>query len=270
MRYKPNFASERLLPGPPYKGCGISSDWIATDIATFGESSRLPTGRTKLKKARTADLRRGWRAFKAKPDSNGIPDTNDLERIHAGMFPDLPQPSQLFTRDMREVIEALDDGYALSIALRLSALPPSSDLRRYTAADHQVVLYGRKGGTTTRVDPMHRHSLSYTGDPVSLAEVEKAAKAIENGLILAWRYPIGGWTAEALMRKRKNRRIGVIEDQAARTETRLRQRIRELEATVPPDCADEISNARAAGRESAFVQVLESVQAMRTEPEDRP
>jgi len=267
MRYAPNFASEKLLPGPPYKGCGVASDWIATDIATFGESSRQASGRIKLKTARTRDLKRGWAAFKARPDSNGIPDTDDLERIHAGMFPDLPQPVQLKTRDFREVIEALDDGYAISIALMLSALPASSSLRAFTSADHQVVIVGRNNAKTTRLDPMHGHSLTYTGDPVLLADVETAAKAIEHGLILGWLYPRGGWTAESLLRKRKNRQIQLIETAAGATESRLRRRIRELEATTPPDCEAEIANAKAAGRESAFVQVLQSVQSMRSTPE---
>ena len=40
MNYAPNFASEKLLAGPPYLGCRLSADWTATDIATRGESSR--------------------------------------------------------------------------------------------------------------------------------------------------------------------------------------------------------------------------------------
>lgn len=262
--YAPNFASERLLTAP-YKGCGLSSDWAATDLATLGESSRNPNGRLKLAKARRADLRRGWRAFKAKPDSNGIPDTDDLIRIHAAMFPGLPRPTEVRTRDFDDITAMLDDDMAVSIAVRLSALPASSDMRDYTSADHQVVLYGRTGSKTTRIDPMHRHSLTYTGDSVRLADVRTAARAIAGGLILAWSYPIGEWTDAARLRRRKERRIAAITSEASRTEKRLRARIAALETTMPP--SDEVKNARAAGRESAFVQVLGSVSAMRTTPE---
>ena len=256
MSYAPNFASERLLPGPPFRGCGLSADWVATDLATLGESSRRPDGQLKGTPWRRGDLQRGWKAFKKVPDSNGIPDTGDAIRIHRAMFPDLPDMEQLSTRDWRDVVSALDDKMAVSIAVRLSALPAASSMRQYTSADHQVVLYGRKRGTTTRVDPMHQQSNRYSGDTVDLGDVRAAAEAIENGLILAWVYPIEGWTAEELLWDRLQRRIRNIKDRAAETEQALEARIRALEQAQPVNCKPLVDNARAATTEKEMVELI--------------
>ena len=269
MSYSPNYASEKLLPGPPYMGCRVSADWAATDIATHGESSRRDDGRLKLKRARTQDLRKGWRAFATQTpaDSNGWPDAGDVRRIHAG-WTDLPMPLFVETHDFQDVWEAIGE-YAVSIALRLRAVPANSPLRKYTSADHQMVAYRKRNGNEARVmDPMHPHSLTYQGVWVPRAHLATGARAIEDGLIVAELYPAGEWTREALMRKRKNARIARIEDAAAATEASLRARIAALEAAGPPT-DDQLANAHAGGRESAFVQVLQGVQAMRSEPEDR-
>lgn len=260
--YIPAFASEKLLT-PPYKGCGISADWTGTALATLGESTLQPNGRVKNKGQRKADLQRGWNAFTRVADSNGIPDTDDAIRIHSGMFPKLPNPDQLWTRNWDDVIDQLDDDMAISIALRLSALPSDSPLRRYTSADHQITMWKRKGDTVKRPDPMHNHSNTYGGERVPLKDIRIAAKAIEKGLILTWLFPIGEWTAEALMRAKKNRIMKLREDAAKDTQKRLRARIKELEESPGTDCSVLIAKAVDAAILEADRVSSEAIQATR-------
>ncbi len=217
--YRSPLNTERNLSRPPWLGCGVSSDWHGTAIATFGESTRLATGRPKGKAAMTRDLKRGWRAFKSKPDDNGIPDQGDLTRIHRGMFSGLADPTLFNTRDWDGVLKRLDLNYAVSIALRLTVLPTWSTLRKYTSADHQVVIYGKRtrNGVTKLyiIDPMRAHSKAYSGVWVPASHVRKAAKAIENGLIITSLYPAGGWTREAIVRRRKNAQIAAMDAKAS-------------------------------------------------------
>jgi hypothetical protein len=260
----PYFASEKLLAGfdgqPPFKGCGISADWAATALATDNESAFVK-GRPKGKAHRTADLKRGWRAFEKVRDTNGIPDTDDAVRIHRAMFPDLPDPAQFRTRDFAEVIDRLDRGFAVSIALRLSALPASSPLRRFTSADHQATLYGRRGEQTRLIDPMHDHSDKYIGEMVPLSHVKTAARAIESGLILTWLFPIGGWTAAAAARKDLRDARAAITSLTDRVEDRnrtvraLTEEVRILKERLDgrDDCEDEITAAIADLREKVNV-----------------
>ncbi len=232
MSVKPWFWSERLLEGfggqPPFKGCGISADTTGTTLATDNEAALNGAGRFKSKAQRTEDLRTGWRAFTRVADSNGIPDTGDMIRIHRAMFPNLPDPDQLHTRDWSEVVDRLDAGFAVSIALRLSVLPASSPLRRYTSADHQFTMYGRKGDRTQRPDPMHVHSDSYVGEWVPLAHVREAAKAIEGGLVLTWLYPIGGWTQAKLRTAQLRDQLGEARTRLATLEARIDEKTRIL------------------------------------------
>ncbi len=201
MSIRPMFDSERLLEGfdgqPPFKACGISAGVTGTNLATTNEASIIrgwPMG----KALRTARLKTGWRAFEKVHDSNGIPDTDDAIRIHRAMFPTLPDPIQVQTRDRKLVRHHLDEGNALSMAFRLSALPARSGWRQYTSADHQMTMWDLVNAKVTRQDPMHPHSDKYRGERLSLDEGLDAAEAIENGLILYWLYPIGRWTQARL------------------------------------------------------------------------
>lgn len=265
-KYRLLFYSERLLPrvGGVFTGCRIATTGNGYAMATAGESTLTPWGRLKGKAARRADLVRGWK---------GTGDTardgynqSHVAGITSTMFPGLPQPDLMNTSDWSRVLDKLDDGFAISIAVRLAALPLKAALDDYTRADHQILVYGRlPDDRTWAVDPMHAHSNSYRGDKVPLAEVRKAAKAINDGLILCELYPIGGWTQKALLRTRKNAQIASLEADAAKTERRLRKRIAELEATVPPDCQQLVANARAAAHEHAHVTSIEWHQEQRVE-----
>jgi hypothetical protein len=192
---RPFFYSERLLDGPPFKGCRVATLANGYALATSNESVLLPTARYKSRAGRTADLRRGWRAFESKFDSNGIPDRDDIPRICEAMFPELSKPE--LASGQFSFADALSAGLAISVALKLSVLPASSELRAYTSADHQVLLYGlsQDGRQTRRLDPMHGHSDAYLGEWVPLEDVRQAARPFG---FLVELFPIGGWTQAKL------------------------------------------------------------------------
>jgi len=289
MTFRPLFASEKLLAGPPYRGCRVSSIYHALGLATNGETALTSSVRTHGKAARTAALKRGWAGFTKGDPGDTWPDRGDVLNIqHAMVGTDLPDPAiSWVTTDW--AWERIGD-YAVSIALNLAAVPSSDALRKYVGAvPHQVVLWQRKITDGTRwvkvIDPMHPHSNLYIGHWCKWASIKKSALAIQdaNGRMFVELYPVGGWTAERLMAQKKNAQI----DTLGRTIDRKKERIGDLESTVAmrelevarltldlteceatvPDCADEVENAKAIGRESAFVQVLQSVQSMRSTPE---
>jgi len=202
---KPLFASEKLLAGPPYRGCGISSDWHGTWLATDGESGINAIGRQKGQGGRRSDLQRGWTAFATqKPaDSNGWVDMGDIPLIHDAMFgPGMPQPAGMHATPWR-VWELIGD-HAVSMAIHTGAVGSADAVRRYVnAVPHQVVAWKKRTINSTRyvkiIDPMHGPSETYTGHWVKWTSLKKCALAIKdaNGSIYAFRYPIGGWTQEA-------------------------------------------------------------------------
>jgi hypothetical protein len=72
----------------------------------------------------------------------------------------------------------------------------------------------------------------------------------DDTLAAVWVERYEAWTAERLMARQKERRIERLEEEAAtaakeaaRTEQRLRARIRELEAGGPVDCAPAVAEA---------------------------
>lgn len=234
-RYACLFASERLLAGiggqPPFKGCGISSDWHLTAMASLGESTLNADGSIKSVADRKEDLARGWHAFKAQPDSNGIPDSGDLIRIHHAMFPRYPNPAQFESRNFSEVIDLLDAGQAFSIALRLSVLGPTNTVDQ-TTADHQITMFRRKGDFVTVMGPMHLQRNGYHGHDAKVLEIRKAALAIENGLVIGWHAPIGAWTAASLETDDLSRQLSATQKVAKS----LRDRLEQCQAGQVPDC----------------------------------
>jgi hypothetical protein len=229
--YRPPFPSEKLLQPPPYRGCGLTSDWICYALATLGETTRKANGREKGQAAMRADLQTGWDAFEARPDDNGWIDQGDMPRIRDAMHPGLPHPALMNTTDTSRIATELKSGHAISIALKLSVLPASSPLRKYTSADHQVPLYGFKHvngkGYTKRPDPMHPVSNAYTGEWVPLADVRKAAMGF--GKVYSWVFPIGGWTAAALVTAAKDKRIDALVARKAALQARIVTLVGEVE-----------------------------------------
>ena len=247
--YRPPLASEKLLAGPPYKGCRVSSIWHAVACATLGESTMTGFGRVKGKAGRRADLAEGWRAFatQAVPDSNGTPDNNDVVLIQRAMFgPNLPNPRIVETTDFDDVWEDVGN-YAVSIALRLSSVA-GTELAKYTTADHQVVMYRTKGEKALVIDPMHEHSDLWTGHWCAKGDIRKAAKALGEGTVYAELYPFGGWTRAAAvaremvdMAQRKDARIKTLE-QAVDVQRAKAQAMEEALAECEADC-DETGEA---------------------------
>ncbi len=213
-RYRPLFASEKLMAGPPYRGCRISADYTGTALATLGESTMNDIGRLQGKGGRRAILQRGWRAFATQTpaDSNGWIDQGDIDEIRDGMWGDAYPMPEVLHADFAWLWERLRT-HGVSIALNLAAVPASDALRRYVGpVPHQVTLYRDEKDVVRDVCPMHAHSDTYRGHPVRKASVRKASLAIagSNGKAFAELYPIGGWTAERLMREKKNRQIKAL------------------------------------------------------------
>ena len=260
-RYVSLFPSERLLAGfmgqPPFLFCGGSTDVTVTGYGTLGESQTQPNGRPFDTADFTNQMKVGFRAFRRVQDNNGIPDRDDAARIHRAMFPGLPDLIPLVSRDFDEVVESLRADFAVSIAVRLSALPPTSVLRKYTSADHQIPLVGVQNGKSRSQDPMHPPALKWPGHMVPLTQVERAAKAIENGLVLAWKVPIGGWTQAALSTVALRDRIGNLRGEVGALETQLRNKEARLvqtraelaacRAQNPGDCGPLVDAAKHAG-----------------------
>lgn len=268
--YRLLFYSEKLLPrvNGLYTGCRIASTANGYALATLGESTLTRTGRTKGKAARRADLLRGMKG-------TGEPTRPSYNQSHVagmaqGMYPGLPQPQPMNTRDWG-VVTAKLDAYAISIAVKLSALPPSAELDDYTRADHQILIWGKWGSETRAVDPMHEHSDTYIGDKVPLAEVRKAAAAIDDGLYICELFPRGQWTAEAMLRRDKNadiKRLDLRVEQCIAARNELRDANREQAAHIAAleaQLADAGNgNQKAAGWESALVHAAGAIQQLRT------
>jgi len=270
-RYRPNDYSERLLAvlpsQPPYLGCGISTILHGIDMSTLGEFSTTPAGRLKNKRQRTADMVRGWRTFKRVPDSNGIPDTDDYERIHRAVAPSLPLPDKLWTRNRSDVIDQLKAGMAVSIAVRLRIFGATNPID-FTTADHQVLIWGTPvDGEVNVMGPMRPYSTTYHGHRAPLHLVFRAAEAINGGLILTWLTPIGGWTQASLgadkladriatLRSDRNAAERIADNRQARL-VALRAELAVIKETQPSDCDPLIDNAHAAAHESAHVQSIE-------------
>jgi hypothetical protein len=256
----PPFASERWGP-PPWRSCRISSDWHATAIATAGESTLTPTGPVKGKAAIRADLERGWRGFKRADDENGWPDQGDVDDYHGAMWPTLPMPTIGNSRDFGDVWQAIGR-YAVSISLRLSAVPAGSPLRQWTDADHQVVLDDTREGGGRVLDPMSLNGKPYWAPKAHILE---AAKAISGGLIVCELYPRGKWTAEALAVREMGAASLSLEAQVRRLRNERNDAMAALakcEAGSDPDCVPLVEAARANALSEAEAAASAAIKAL--------
>jgi hypothetical protein len=277
--YRPPLASEWVLGKKPRPnnppsllGCGVSSAWHQSAIASLGETTIRPDGKAKGLAIIKAELERGWKAFKRLPDENGIPDTNDYVRIQRAMH-DVPKVEQLVTRDWDLVMDHAKADEVISIAVRLSIFGTRNSID-LTDADHQVVIWGPAGAAFWVMGPMRKHSRTYRGHRAPISDLRKAAKAINGGQVLAWTVPIGAWTQGALLEQKLHARIGNLRDDRNEAEAalkpalaavaRLKRRIEELEGGTPGDCTELVANARAAAHESAHVKSIEWHEEQRT------
>lgn len=264
---RPLFASEKLL-APPYMGCGISSDWHGTMLATLNEAGQNKWARQKGQAARRADLKRGWAAFRAGFDENGWVDRDDIPRIHAAMFPTLPQPRAVAVPPA-QFWAWLDGEYALSVAIQPGAVSASDAIRRYVGAvPHQVLAYQRRtrdGTDEVRiVDPMHAPSDVYAGHWVRWDSLRKCGMNVlgADGLMLAFRFPVGGWTQARLTAARINEKhaqeVATLKAEQAAARERWRARERELEEQLAEqDCTPAVI--------AAYDQAIEAIEALKTD-----
>jgi hypothetical protein len=254
----------------PWIGCGIASDIVVTAHGTLGESQTRPNGRPYDKGDLTNQLQRGQRAFNARPDSNGIPDRDDAQRIHRAMFPGLPDLIPLLSRDFDEVVEVLrGDDYAVSLAMYLPAMPAGLAITQYTRAPHQSPFVGIENGKSRSQDPMHAPQLSWAGRMVPLTQMQKAAKAFPDspGLVMAWKVPIGGWTQGALAAEAVRDRLREARDDLELSAAQLANKAetiadlkRQLEQAGNVDCSDAV----AAEHERTLVAAIAKLEAMRS------
>lgn len=241
---RPLFASEKLLAGPPYFGCGLSADFFAQMLATDNESGLNKYARQMGQGGRRATLQRGWNAFKRQvpADSNGWVDQGDIELIRRAMWgKDCEQPF-IGRIPLSEVWESIGD-YAVSAAIDTGAVPASDPIRRYVGAvPHQVVWWKKKKVNGRRMVlhmcPMHPPSDSYQGHWVSWASATKCAKAIKGaqGEAFVILYPVGDWTAEAQLRRKKNRQIASVKADLQTAETQRDALAQALAECEEGDC----------------------------------
>ena len=219
MTIRPLNASQKLLAGPPYMGCGLSSDFLSQMLATDNEAGVNRWQRQMQKGAKRQTLQRGWNAFENQipPDSNGWVDQGDIELIRRAMWgKDCEQP-WIGRQKLSDVWAAIGD-YAVSAAIDTSAVPASNPIRRYVGGvPHQVVWWKKKTVNGRRMVkhycPMHPPNKdAYSGHWVKWADARKCATAIKGaqGEAFVILYPIGDWTQANLVRQRKN---GIIRDQ---------------------------------------------------------
>ena len=265
---RPLFASEKLLAGPPYFGCGLSADFFGQMLATDNESGLNKWARQVGQGGRRATLQRGWRAFEQQipPDSNGWVDQGDIELIRRAMWgADCEQPF-IGRIPLSEAWSLIGD-YAVSAAIDTSAVPASNAIRRYVGGvPHQVVWWKKKTVAGKRMVkhmcPMHPPSNNYTGHWVRWADATKCAKAINGaqGEVFVILYPIGDWTAEQQLREKKNRQIAAVKDNLA-TVTMQRdavvEALRECEENCGP-CDEQLDAQRDAILER-FSSLIEDI-----------
>jgi hypothetical protein len=279
------FVSEREAPRTvhgTWNGCRVVACYAATCLATGNEAILDNKERHRGPEARVDLILKGLRGA----DGNWRVDTGfnqgDVDEMQKAMFPGLPLPQFVATDDWDNLVDHLPteitsgrdkgkytDGHAISISLELAALPPGDAARRYTAADHQVVLRARRkrGGEwwLMDVDGMHPKAPNYQGHWVKASSVRKAALAILGGVIVAELYPVDGWTQAALQTAATRKDLrgvrAALATETDKVEARNRS-IRDLNEEVRilkerlegrDDCEDEIAAAIADLREKVNV-----------------
>jgi hypothetical protein len=243
MKLKPLNASEKLLAGPPYRGCGISSDWHGQWLATNGESGMNKYGRLKRPNARRDELQRGWDAFATQvpPDPNGWVDQGDIPLIRRAMWGDDCEQPFIGQLSVDEVWKKIGS-FGVSIALDTAAVRATDAIRDHVdGVPHQVLAWRKstRGGVrrVKIICPMHPQSDAYTGHWVKWKSLKTCALAIKdaNDEAFVILYPVGKWTREALVRASRPATIKRLMERLSNKDdriTELKAAITERDATI--------------------------------------
>ena len=291
QKLKLYLASEKLVR--PYTLCRASADFAATMGASLNEYGVGRNGRPMSKMARRAAL---LRAKKAGGEDRSGYGQRHVKQMHQAMFPGAPNPIEVVTRDFADDLwqhlgrnsdDSKLDGprrgdFVISVALDLSAVPSTSPLRRWTnPVFHQVSLWVRSKDNSSAyvLDGMAPYSDGMNGYWAPRSHIAKAAKAIEEGYVICELYPVGEWTAERQMAKKKNATINeyaVANETQRETIVRLQARKAELAGQLQSlqdssseqidDLQAELEACEAAGslnREEVLDEVIQAVEALK-------
>jgi len=175
-------------------------------------------------------------------------------RMVASMWPAYPT-LRTDDIDFKGLAALLKYDHLAVLAGNPSDIQGPSPLKRVGEVGHAIALLRarqRKVGLEILVDdPFRPGGKHLRGEWVAAKQVRQFAfRDRDSTLTAVWVERYGAWTAERLMARQKDRRIGRIEEaaaarakEAARTERRLRARIAELEGGTPVDCAPAVAEA---------------------------
>jgi hypothetical protein len=244
--------------------CLVCSILALVNGASLGEATRTPAGHepTTTQLVRTAVRMRNKLDdpnTAARERQRGPLPASAAGRMVALMWPAYPTP-RTDDLDFKALVALLLDEHIAVLAGYPSHIQGPSPLKRVGDVGPAIALLRareRKDGLEVLVDdPFRAGGKHLRGEWIAGKQVRQFAfRDSDSTLAAVWVERYGAWTAERLMARRKDRAIDRLEEeaataakQAARTEQRLRARIRELEAGNPVDCAPAIAEALDAER----------------------
>ena len=290
-KLKLHLASEKLVT--PYTLCRASADFAATMGASTNEAGIGTNGRPLTKMARRAML---LRAKKAGGEDRSGYGQRHVKAMHQAMFPGMPNPIEVVTRDFAEELwqhlgrnsdNKAEDGprrgdFVISVSLDLSAVPATSPLRRWTnPVFHQVALWVRSKDNSSAyvLDGMAPYTDGMNGYWAPRAHIAKAAKAIEEGYVICELYPVGEWTYARQIARQKNgtiNRLNAMIEENLETIARLRtkrdtlaaqlQSLQDSSSEQIDDLQAELEACEAEGslnREDVLDEVIQAVTALK-------
>jgi hypothetical protein len=207
------FASQKLLPKNPtcgYTCCRIATTYHGYAIATGNLAVLNDKYLVEGIRGRRKALMAGWEG--TGDMSRETYNQDHMTGITDGMFPGLPKPA-FFNQAFSEVWKKLNDGFVIGLAIRPSVVATTSALRKYTSADHEVLLIDKRLNSKSGhwegrvIDPMAprgpvtpQRLESYHGHWVPKTDLLAAAYAVEEDKTAYTElYPIDGWKRQALI-----------------------------------------------------------------------
>lgn len=269
-RYLPPHISQRetKLAIDGVDDCLVVSGLALVNAASLGEATQRPTGHEATARGLVRVAVR-MRDRLAKDKQTGGLDFSDGSRMVALEWPEYPA---LTTDDIDfpELVARLKDGHVAVLAGNPSRIARAgSPLHRVGDVGHAIALLrARDRANSTEIltdDPYREAGINKRGEWLPAKDIRQFAyRDSDKTLTAVWTERYGAWTAEANMRRAKNRRIGKLVDSladAGNIEARLRARIAALEAGQPVDCSDAV----AAEHERTLVAAIDKLEAMRAE-----